>query len=200
MVEPNMFDMRFDSCFLLVENLPDALGWPSVPREWLTPDFLPVGDYVASSWRYARVQLLQSVHRIIAATLLTYAATTPCSRSNLGVAVELKLHCCPSGNGGLKTTECKVGWDQALTWGHFSRRGLEEELCLKADALPCVVVDEEKNEEEESNLLVAAALFKIDAGMALLVRVIGVALLCFYSGKRDMCICCLCFARGFTFF
>ena len=46
-----------------------------------------------------------------------------------------------------------------------------------------------------------AALSKMDAGMALLVREVGVALLlCFYSGRRDiMCICCLCFARAFTF-
>ena len=59
---------------------------------------------------------------------------------------------------------------------------------------------EEENEEEESYLLVAAALSKIDAGVALLVREVGVALLlCFYSGRRDMCICCLCFARAFKF-
>ena len=47
--------------------------------------------------------------------------------------------------------------------------------------------------------LVAAALSKIGAGVALLVREVGVALLlCFYSGRRDMCVCCLCFAGGFT--
>ena len=45
---------------------------------------------------------------------------------------------------------------------------LEEELCLKAVALLCVVTGEEENEEEESDLLVAAALSKIDAGVALL--------------------------------
>ena len=47
--------------------------------------------------------------------------------------------------------------------------------------------------------LVAAALSKIGAGVALLVRKVGVALLlCFYSGRRDMCVCCLCFASAFT--
>ena len=47
--------------------------------------------------------------------------------------------------------------------------------------------------------LVAAALSNIDAGVALLVREVGVALLlCFYSGRRDMCICCLFFAGAFT--
>ena len=47
--------------------------------------------------------------------------------------------------------------------------------------------------------LVAAALSKIGEGVALLVREVGVALLlCFYSGRRDMCVCCLCFAGAFT--
>ena len=39
-VEPNMVDIRFDSCFLLAENFPDALDWPSLPREGRRPDFL----------------------------------------------------------------------------------------------------------------------------------------------------------------
>ena len=52
-----------------------------------------------------------------------------------------------------------------------------------------VVTDEEANEEEEIDLPVAAALSKIDAGVASLVREVGVALLGFYSGRRDMCIC-----------
>ena len=68
----------------------------------------------------------------------------------------------------------------------------EEELCLKAVALLCVVTGEEENEEEERDLFVAAALSKIDAGVALLVREVYVALLCFYSRRRNMCICCLC--------
>ena len=47
--------------------------------------------------------------------------------------------------------------------------------------------------------LVAVALCKIDAGVALLVREVGVALfLCFYLGRRDMCICCLCSAGAFS--
>ena len=46
---------------------------------------------------------------------------------------------------------------------------------------------------------VAAALSKIGAGVALLVREVGVALLLyFFSGRRDMCVCCLCFAGAFT--
>ena len=47
--------------------------------------------------------------------------------------------------------------------------------------------------------LVAAALSNIGAGVALLVREVGVAfLLCFSSERRDMCVCCLCFAGAFT--
>ena len=48
--------------------------------------------------------------------------------------------------------------------------------------------------------LVAAALSKIGAGVALLVREVGVALLllCFFSGRRDMCVCYLCFVGAFT--
>ena len=62
---------------------------------------------------------------------------------------------------------------------------LEQELCLKAVALLCVVTDEEEN-EDESNLLVAAALSKIDAGVTLLVREVGVQLLCFCSGRQGV--------------
>ena len=52
--------------------------------------------------------------------------------------------------------------------------------------------------------LVTVALSKIDAGVALLAREVGVALfgvallLCFLSGRRDMCICCLYFGGAFT--
>ena len=64
-----------------------------------------------------------------------------------------------------------------------------------------MVADEKENEEEESDLLVSPTLSKIeDAGVALLVQEVGLALLCVYSGRRDMCVCCLCFARAFTFF
>ena len=45
--------------------------------------------------------------------------------------------------------------------------------------------------------LVEAALSKIGAGLALLVREVGVALiLCFFSGSRDMCVCCCPFFVG----
>ena len=47
--------------------------------------------------------------------------------------------------------------------------------------------------------LVAAALCKIRAGVALLIREVGVALLfCFFSGRRDMCVCCVCIVGAFT--
>ena len=47
--------------------------------------------------------------------------------------------------------------------------------------------------------LVEAALSKIGAGVALLVREVGVALLlCFFSGRRDVCVCCLFFVGAFT--
>ena len=73
----------------------------------------------------------------------------------------------------------------------------KKNFAWKAVALLSVVADEEENEEEERFPLVAAALSKKDAGVALLVREVGVALLCFYSERRDMCICCFyCFARG----
>ena len=45
---------------------------------------------------------------------------------------------------------------------------------------------------------VEAALSKIGAGVALLVREVGVVLLlCFSSGRRDMCVCCLFFVGAF---
>ena len=45
--------------------------------------------------------------------------------------------------------------------------------------------------------LVAAALSKVGAGVALLVREVGVALLlCFFSGRRDIYVCLLSLLRG----
>ena len=47
--------------------------------------------------------------------------------------------------------------------------------------------------------LIASALSKIGAGVALLVREVGVALLlCFFSRRRDMRVCYLCFVGAFT--
>ena len=57
---------------------------------------------------------------------------------------------------------------------------LEDELCLKAVVLLCVVTGEKEN-EEESDLLVAVALSKIDAGVALLVREVGERLFSVFS-------------------
>ena len=78
---------------------------------------------------------------------------------------------------------------------------LEEELCLPEGcriALRGHGRGGQRRRGERS--LVAAALSKIDAEVALFVREVGVALLiCFYPGRRDVCICCLCFARAFTF-
>ena len=62
---------------------------------------------------------------------------------------------------------CMKRGDGAMSAGEV----LEEELCLKAVALLCVVSGEEENEQEERDLLVAAALSKVDdAEVALLVR------------------------------
>ena len=112
-------------------------------------------------------------------------------------------HCCPRGNGGSKSTGCKVGLHQTSTWGHVSRRGLEEDgfACyVKAVALIGLRGrgrGGKRRRGERSS--VAAALSKISAGVALLVREVGVALLLyFFSGRRDMCVCCLCFAGAFT--
>ena len=47
--------------------------------------------------------------------------------------------------------------------------------------------------------LVEAALSKIGAGVALLLREVGVAIaLCFFSGRRNLCVCCLFFVGAFT--
>ena len=47
--------------------------------------------------------------------------------------------------------------------------------------------------------LVEAALHTIIAGVALLVREVGVALLlCFFAGRRDMCVRCFTFVVAFT--
>ena len=47
--------------------------------------------------------------------------------------------------------------------------------------------------------LVEAALSKISTGVALLAREVGVTLLlCFLSGRRGMCVCCLFFVGAFT--
>ena len=113
-----------------------------------------------------------------------------------------KLHCCLSGNEGSKSTGCKVGLHQASTWGHVSRR--EEELCLLHEGCRIALRGHRRAGKRirGERSLVAAALSKIDAGVALLVREVGVApLLCFYSERRDiyMCICCLCFARASRF-
>ena len=113
----------------------------------------------------------------------TDAATLPWDGS------ELKLHCCPSGNGGSKTAGCKVRLYQASTWSQVGRRGLEEELCPKAVETLCVVADEEKTEEEESALLVAVAVSKIDAEVAFVMRKVGIILICFYSEMRHTMVC-----------
>ena len=78
---------------------------------------------------------------------------------------------------------------------------LEKELCLLPEGCRIGLRGHgrggKRRRGEQS--LVAAALSKIDAGVALLVREVGVALLlCFFSGRRDVCVCCLCFARAFT--
>ena len=101
-----------------------------------------------------------------------------------------KLHCCPSGNGDSKSTGCKVGLHQASTWGHVSQE--EEELCLLPEGCRSALRGHGRGgkRRREERSLVAAVLSKIDAGVALLVREVGVALLlCFYSGRWDIYIC-----------
>ena len=68
---------------------------------------------------------------------------------------------------------------------------LEEERCLLAEGCPIALHGHGRGRKRRrrERSLVAAALSKIDAGVALLVREVGVALLlCFYSGRRDRCI------------
>ena len=75
---------------------------------------------------------------------------------------------------------------------------LEEELCLPEGcriALSGHGRGGERRRGERS--LVAAALTKIDAGVASLVRVVGVALLLyFYSGRRDIYVYLLSLLRA----
>ena len=104
-----------------------------------------------------------------------------------------RLHCCPRGNGGSKSTGCKVGLRQASTRGHVNRRGFGRRALfitwfvyyLKAVAFIGLRGHGRggKRRRRGELSLVAAALSKIDAGVALLVREVGVALIfCFYSG------------------
>ena len=107
-----------------------------------------------------------------------------------------KLHCRPSGNGGSKSTGCKVGLHQASTWGHASRR---EELCLLPEGCRIALRGHgrEGKRRRVERTLIAAALPNIDAGVALLVRVVGVALLlCFQSGRRDIYVYLLSLLRA----
>lgn len=74
-------------------------------------------------------------------------------------------------------------------WGHVSGEVLAtEELCLESKELLRVVTDEEKPLVEESPFPVTAALSQIDAGEALLVREVGVALLFLYSLEGGICV------------
>ena len=84
-----------------------------------------------------------------------------------------RLHCCPRGNGGSKSTGCKVGLHQTSTWGHVSREVLEEDcfVCyVKAVALIGLRGRGRRGKRRRGGRsLVAAALSKIGAGVALLV-------------------------------
>ena len=61
--------------------------------------------------------LVAASARTLAAKVLIFAATTPCSWLNraLVVVVELSLRCWPSVYGDRRTTGCQMR--QALTWG-----------------------------------------------------------------------------------
>ena len=77
LVEPNMVNMRFDSCFLLAENFPDASDWPSFPREGLRPDFLLLARLRQRClWLAIRSSTLQRV------CVPSCNSSTTCSSSN----------------------------------------------------------------------------------------------------------------------
>ena len=63
-----------------------------------------------------------------------------------------------------------------------------------------VVAGEEGNEEDKSDLSLLRSCLRLMRGLLCsYVREIGVALHpCFYSGRRDMCVCFLCFPGAFT--
>ena len=56
---------------------------------------------------------------------------SPLGETKEALAVMKRLHCCPRGNGGSKSTGCKVGLHQTSTWRHVSRRSFGRRLlCL----------------------------------------------------------------------
>ena len=72
-----MVDMRFDSCFLLAENFPDAWGWPSFPREGRRPNFLILARLRQRYfWLAIRSGTLQRV------CVPSWNSSTTCSSSN----------------------------------------------------------------------------------------------------------------------
>ena len=76
---------------------------------------------------------------------------------------------------------------------------LEKELCLPEGCRIALRGHGRGEKRRRGERSLVAALSKIDAGVALLVREVGVALLlCFYSERHNVCICCLFFARAFT--
>ena len=80
------------------------------------------------------VLLAPASARTIGAKVLIAAATPCSSRLNLAlvVAMELRLRCWPGGCGDTKTTECQVGFRQALagtTVYTSAGENLEQELC-----------------------------------------------------------------------
>ena len=93
------------------------------------------------------------------------------------------------------TSVCIKRRHEAMSAGEV----LEEELYMLPEGCRIGLRDHGRGGKRRRGKpsLVATALAKINAGVALLVREVGVALfLCFCSGRRDMCICCLCFARA----
>ena len=97
----------------------------------------------------------------------------------------------------------KFGLHQASAWGHVSRREGELWQLPEGCRISLRGYGGGGKRRRGDRSLAAAALSVIDAGVALRVLAVGVALLlCFYSGRRDiynMCIFCLCFTRAFTF-
>ena len=104
-----------------------------------------------------------------------------------------KQHCCPSGNEWeFEVDRMQSRLPSSVGMG-LSARGFEEELCFPEGcriALRGYGPGEKRRRGERS--LVAAGISKIDPGVPMFVRQVGVALLFFFCfGGRDIYVCLL---------
>ena len=101
------------------------------------------------------------------------------------------LHCCPRGNGGRSGQDAKSVCIKRRHGAMSTGEVWEKEsfvcyvMAVALIGLRCRGRGGKRRRGERS--LVAAALSKIGAGVALLVRMVGVALLV-YSGRRQVCL------------